>query len=93
MAGALELGIAVSKFFIDTSDQDSFIRDETGYEFEDEQAAKAAAIDALPDMARDELPDGDARSFTTIIRDEAGKPILQASLTLRVISMIPTQTR
>jgi hypothetical protein len=83
----------MAKLFIDTSDQDRFIRDEIGYEFESEQAAKTAAIDALPDMARDELPDGDARSFSAIVRDQRGRPVLQASLTLRVMSMVPTETR
>ena len=81
------------RFFIDTSDQDRFVRDETGYEFDDVEAAKAAAVDALPDMARDELPDGDARTFLAIVRGSNGAPLLQASLTLHVTSMVPTGRR
>lgn len=83
----------MARFFIDTSDQDHFVRDETGWEFEDVEAAKAAAVDALPDMARDVLPDGDARSFLAIVRGADGGALLQASLTLHVTSMIPTETR
>ena len=80
-------------FFIDTSDQDRFVRDETGYEFEDVEAAKRAAVSALPDMARDELPDGDARTFMALVRGADGGPLLQASLTLHILSMVPTEAR
>ncbi len=81
------------RFYIDTSDQDFYCRDETGFELPDLKAAKTAAVDALPDMARDELPDGDHRTFLTIVRGEDGAPILQASLVLNVISLTPTTTR
>ena len=81
------------RFFIDTSDQDLFVRDEIGADYEDVEAAKAAAVDALPDMARDKLPDGDARSFMAIVRGPDGGALLQASLTLHVTSLVPTQTR
>ena len=36
------------RFYIGTSDQDNFIRDESGYEFADLEAAKTAAVEALP---------------------------------------------
>ena len=80
-------------FFIDTSDEDQFIRDSTGLEFEDLEAAKAAAVDALPDMARDKLPDGDSRAFLAIVRAEDGRSLLQATLTLHVTSLVPTAER
>lgn len=80
-------------FFIDTSDQDNFYRDDEGSEFADLQAAKAAAVGALPDMARDELPDGDARTFLAIVRDAHGAPILQAALSLHVVSLVPNSER
>ncbi len=81
------------RFFIDTSDQEHFVRDETGHDFEDVEAAKAAAVDALPDMARDELPDGDARTFLAIVRGQDGGPLLQASLTLQVTFLVPDAER
>jgi len=74
-------------YFIDTSDQDVFCRDEDGSEYKNLDTAKASAISALPDMARDQLPDGDARTFTAIVRDQHDTPILQASLTLFVSSL------
>ena len=75
------------RFYIDTSDQEHFIRDQEGYEFEDVEAAKTAAVDALPDMARDELPDGDSRTFIAIVRDEQGKTLVQATMSFAVTWM------
>lgn len=92
LAGAQPNG-PMPLFFIDTSDEDRFVRDETGHDFEDVEAAKAAAVDALPDMARDTLPDGDARTFLAVVRGADGGALLQASLTLHVSSMVPTDTR
>lgn len=81
------------RFFIDTSDEETFVRDEDGFSFDDAEAAKAAAIDALPDMARECLPDGDARTFLAIVRAEDGKPLFQAALTLHVASLVPNAGR
>jgi sporulation protein YlmC with PRC-barrel domain len=38
----------------------------------------------LPEMAKDELPDGDQRVFMVSVRDEAGQVIMRAALTLTV---------
>lgn len=75
------------RYYIDTSDQDVFCRDEEGGEYLNLDTAKAAAVSALPDMARDQLPDGDARTFTAVIRDQHQTPILLASLTLYVSAL------
>ena len=72
------------RFFIDTSDQHVFIRDDVGMEYEDIEAAKTAAVDALPDMARQELPDGDARAFLAVVRDEHGRTLIQATMNFSV---------
>ena len=81
------------RFFIDTSDQQNFVRDETGHQFEDMDAARSAAIAALPDMARDVLPDGDARTFLAIVRDNGGRTLLQASLSLGVVWLTEDHNR
>ena len=81
------------RFFIDTSDQTHFIRDEVGYEFPDVEAARDAAIDALPDMARDVLPDGDARTFLAVVRDEDGRTLMQATLSLGVVWLTEGHSR
>ncbi len=73
------------RFYIDTSDQETLLLDEEGHEFEDVEDARTAAIDALPDMARDVLPDGDNRAFIAIVRDEHSRVLLQASLSFNVV--------
>lgn len=75
------------RFYIDTSDEELFVRDEDGRDYVDVEAAKQAAVDALPDMAREALPDGDVRTFLAIVRGEDGRALLQASLKLQVTSL------
>ena len=74
-------------FFIDTFDEDLFVRDEDGCDYADVEVAKQAAVNVLPDMARDTLPDGDSRTFLAIVRGEDGQALLQASLRLQVTSL------
>ena len=50
----------------------------------DLQAAKVEAQSALPDIARDVLPDGDQRDFSVSVRDDTGQVVLRATLSLVV---------
>ena len=68
------------RFYVDTSDQLRFVRDEDGLEFEDVEAAMNAAADALSDMAHDTLLRGGSRSFIAVIRDEHGATLAQATM-------------
>ena len=68
------------RFFIDTSDGDLSLHDEDGYDLPTVQAARDAAVDALPDMARDKLPDGERRAFRAAVRGEDGQLLYTASL-------------
>ena len=77
----------VPRFFIDTSDQARFIRDEDGIEFEDVEAAMNAAADGLSDMARDALPGGESRTFIAIVRDEQGRTLVQTTMSFGVVWM------
>ncbi|MBP0496536.1 DUF6894 family protein [Pararoseomonas indoligenes] len=70
------------RFYLDTSDGDFKITDHVGYDFADRDEARRLALDTLPDMARDKMPDGDRRDFICNVRDEAGKPIFTATLSL-----------
>ena len=54
--------------YFDTNDGDEQQRDDTGLDMADRQAARLAAIDALPDIARDVLPDGDRREMAIRVR-------------------------
>ena len=71
------------RYFIDADDGEYPHRDEDGHELPSDEAARAAALDALPDMARDKLPDGDHRTFAATVRDERGDVVYRATLTLR----------
>ncbi len=70
------------RYFFDTYDGDLFLPDDQGIELENLAAVKAEASRGLADMAGDELPDGDQRSFVVKVRDEAGEVVLQAALSL-----------
>jgi hypothetical protein len=72
----------MSRYFFDTDDGDFRSQDDEGMELPDAEAARLAALDVLPDMARDKLPDGDRRSFSVRVRDEAGAVLYSATLDL-----------
>lgn len=68
------------RFFIDTSDGDTLSRDQEGEEYASAEAAREAAIGYLPGIADAMLPDGEHRTFRSIVRDEAGTTIYEARL-------------
>jgi hypothetical protein len=72
------------RFFFDTHDGDHLTADEEGLDLDGIEQARDEAVRALPDLAHDTLPDGDWRSFAVTVRDESGKAVLTATLTLRV---------
>ena len=72
------------RFFFDTYDGETFIPDDRGVVLEDLEQAKDEAVLGLPDMARDTLPDGDRRDYVVEVRDEAGRKVWRASLSLVV---------
>ena len=70
------------QYFFDTNDGDRHVPDADGLDLPDRDAARAEALTALRDMARDHLPDGDRRDFTVKVRDGADKAIYAAALSL-----------
>jgi hypothetical protein len=72
----------VPRFFFDTYDGKFLARDELGQEVESLDAAKAVAQAALPEMAKDELPDGDQRVFIVSVRDETDQVVMRVALTM-----------
>jgi hypothetical protein len=72
------------RYFFDIADGDESGTDGEGLEFLNLEAARANALAALGEIARDELPDGDRRDFGISIRDDGGKVLLKATLVLRV---------
>ena len=69
-------------YTVDTDDGDALIKGDGGQELTSSHAARLAALAALPDMAHDKLPNGDHRTFTSTVRDETGREIYAATLTL-----------
>ena len=74
----------MARFFFDTYDGNHLIPDTEGIELPSVEMAKIEAQKALPDLARDALPDGDQKTFIVSVRDETGQVVLRAALTLIV---------
>lgn len=70
------------RYYIDSSDGSFSHIDSEGVELTGDEAARYLALDALPDMVREVLPDGDQREFEVCVRNEGGRVIYSASLTL-----------
>jgi hypothetical protein len=70
------------RYYIDSSDGNFSHIDSEGVELAGDEAARYLALDALPDMVREVLPDGDRREFAVCVRDQGGRVIYSASLTL-----------
>ena len=70
------------RYFFDTDDDHTLNIDSEGIDLNDDEAARLHAQDALPDMAREQMPDGNRRSFVVGVRDETGDVIYRATLKL-----------
>jgi hypothetical protein len=74
------------RFFFDIHDGEDFTPDHVGMELEGLEAAKAEAKKTLPDIVKDEMPDGDRRDFTVVVKNEVGHEVLRVTLSLVVES-------
>lgn len=72
------------RYFFDTFDGNAFIPDEDGQDINDIDTASRIAQEALPQMVRDALPDGDQRTYIVSVRDEEGRTVIRAALSLIV---------
>ena len=71
------------RFFFDTHDGGHSICDDEGIELASSDAAGRQALASLPDIARDVLPgDGDRHDITVDVRDETGRLMFTATLSL-----------
>ncbi|RWB76899.1 MAG: hypothetical protein EOQ50_08180 [Mesorhizobium sp.] len=69
-------------FYFDIHDGYEFTRDDTGIECSSLEDVSKQAVDVLPDIAREELPNGPRRTFQVKVRDGSGRHVFRASLTL-----------
>ncbi len=73
------------RYYFDEYDGETVTQDDEGLELDGIEAARAEARKALPDIARDVLPeDGDRRTMVVKVRDEAGKVLITATLSLLI---------
>lgn len=71
------------QFYFDIDDGERFTRDDGGLDCPDRRAARDYAIGVLPDLAREALPDGDRHEIVVTVRDESGRNVFRAVLSLK----------
>ena len=69
------------RYFFDISDG-NLTRDDAGTEFPNAHAARDAAINVLPDIARQEIGVRGSREVLVLVRDENDRALFTAALTL-----------
>ena len=71
------------RYFFDIRDAKGFHRDQFGDELADFDEARDQAQALLPDIVREELPDGDLHEVVCEVRDETGKVVYRGEITYR----------
>lgn len=77
------------RFFFDISDG-SLIVDNDGTEFPNAHVARDTAVRTLPDIAKDHIGEGPSREVLILMRDENGRALFTASLTLTAKWLVET---
>jgi hypothetical protein len=72
----------MQRYFIDIDDGGQVFRDGEGLLLSGPAEARRAALSALPDLARDLIPDGDTHVLACVVQDGKRRIIYQATLTL-----------
>lgn len=75
------------RYYFDVHDGEKGTRDEDGLDLDGDDRALKEAVKALPEIARDVLPDGTQRDFVVEVRDAARGLILRAKLSLTVATL------
>ena len=71
------------RYFFDIEDGHHHSIDDTGVICTNDEEVRAAAIAALPEIAKEEMADGNDRTIWVNVRDEQGKSVFTASLELK----------
>jgi hypothetical protein len=72
----------VPRFYFDTRNDGRTVRDDSGLELAGLDAVQDLAIRSLTEIAADELPRSDRRTYGIDVRDEGGEAVLTTELTL-----------
>lgn len=73
----------VARYYFDTFDGDRSSADSEGIECSEREQVQYQAVNALPDMARESLPNGPNRMFRVEVREPEGKIVFRATLELK----------
>lgn len=73
---------AVAHYTIDTDDDERFVEGDYGEGLTCPQKARALALAVLPEMALEKGQVGDCHAFSATVRDENGREVYTATLTL-----------
>ena len=76
----MDMFFAVARYFFDTNEDGTLVRDEEGCEMNGPQAARVEAIAILPQLAKDLKTDGNRYTLAVTVRDVTSKPVFQAKL-------------
>ena len=71
------------RYFFDVRDGKGFHRDDVGDEFDGFDDVRQQCQALLPDIARDELPDGDLHEISCDVRDETGRVVYRGEMIYR----------
>ena len=72
------------RYYFDVDDGQALTVDLDGIECSSMDELRFAAIDGLPDLARDQMPNGDHTKMVVKVRNADGNYLFEASLTLSV---------
>ena len=70
------------RFYFDIDDGVRDLRDDDGVPLDDRECARREAIATLTQLAQDMLPNGNDHVFKARVRDETGRLIYEATLSL-----------
>lgn len=71
----------MARYYFDVCDSKGLHHDEVGVELADLEEARVECQGLLPDIAREELPDGELHTVTCNVRDEAGRVVYRGKIT------------
>lgn len=80
----------MSRYYFDINDGHDFTRDDDGMVCDTLEQLGYQAVDVLPDIVREELPDGPRRTFSVKVRNDRGRYVFRASLTLASAWIVET---
>jgi hypothetical protein len=69
----------MARYYFDTHDG-HLVRDEVGIECDSFDAVRAQATAGLADFAKDALPGAKWHELAVLVRDDQGRPVMQAIL-------------